>query len=67
MGETYPVVDRCLGGHPRLGDPGMMSGKYKRERWRSLSYWSGSLNPRIVDPGVNADAALKKAVRTVRG
>ena len=30
-----------------------------------VSYWSGSLNPRIVEPGVKDDAPFKKAVRTV--
>ena len=30
-----------------------------------VSYWSGSLNPRIVEPGVKLDAPFKKAVRTV--
>ena len=29
------------------------------------SYWSGSLNPRIVEPGVKLRAPFKKAVRTV--
>ncbi len=31
-----------------------------------LSYCSGSLNPRIVEPLGKEDAAFKKAVRTVR-
>ena len=32
-----------------------------------LSYWSGSLNPRIVGFAGKVDAAFKKAVRTVQG
>ena len=42
-----------------------MSGVYVCVRREIVSYWSGSLKPRMVEPCVNPDAAAKKAVRTV--
>ena len=40
-------------------------GMYARSTKMVVSYMSGSLNPRIVEPGVKLGAPFKKAVRTV--
>ena len=62
----YPVVDGRLRCHPGLCDPIETSGDMCVLEGESLSYCSGSLNPRTVAPSGNVEFAFRKAVRTVQ-
>ena len=66
-GRMYPVIDGRLRRHPGLSDSRAMSEDYMDAEGASTgSHWSGSLNPRMVDPLGNVGAALTKPSMTVR-